>query len=130
MRGSSVPPPPGSSPKAMRSLSLMLLLWPVLALADDKPQAADTAKGPVVEPGKKGVLTMEELKKFYSDAKDRIITEWVEAVGVPKVYSALAKAGYIPVVAEGKTENGQYFSRYQFKHPADVYPDGAELGWA
>jgi hypothetical protein len=114
--------PVGTSSAVMRSLSLVLLLWPALAMADDKPSAA--------EPQKKRVLSMDELRKFYSDENDRIITDWVEAGGVPKVYSALAKAGYVAVLAEGKTENGQYFCRYHFKHPADVYPDGAELGWA
>jgi hypothetical protein len=114
----------------MRSFYLMLLLWPVLALAEDKPQPADAAKPQAVEPEKKRQLTMEELRKFYSDEKDRIITDWVEAKGVPKIYSVLAKAGYIAVLSEGKTENGQDFCRFHFKHPDDVYPDGAKLGWA
>ena len=116
----------------MRFLSLVLLLCPVLAVAEDKAPAADTAKTPAaVEPEKKRVLTMEELKKFYSEEKDRIITDWVEADGkVPKVYSALSKAGYIAVLSEGKTENSEYFCRFHFKHPADVHPDAAKLGWA
>jgi hypothetical protein len=115
----------------MRSFSLVLLvLWAALAMAEDKAQPADAAKPHAAEPEKKRQLTMEELRKFYSDEKDRIVTDWIEYHGVPKVYSALAKAGYIAVLTEGKTENGQYMCRYHFKHPADVYPDGAPLGWA
>ena len=112
----------------MRSSLLSLLLCPICLIADEKPLPATATGKPVADvPAKKRALTMEELKKFYSDEKDRIITEWIDYETSEKVWLSLTKAGYRMVASEGKMEDGEMVFRTSYKHLADYYPGTEEI---
>src|SRR5436190_24078077 len=91
--------PSAAIPLAMRSLpfSVLLLLIPLSAQAEDVPDAK--AKAPPVA-GTERQLTLDELKKFFADEKDRITTEWVNDDTRQALYEAFTKAGYIQVLGE------------------------------
>jgi hypothetical protein len=76
---------------------------------------------------RKRVLTLEELKKFYTEEKGRITTDWVEPSMRQRVFEAFWDVGYIPVMSEGKCENGQCYYRKAFKFLTDIYPNAEKV---
>ena len=110
----------------MRSLPLaVLLLLPLFIRAEDVPNAR-AAAAPVA--GNKRELSLEELKKFFADEKDRITTEWVNDDTRQELYEAFTKAGYIQVLGEGRmSEDGLTVYRKAFKSLTDAYPDAVRM---
>jgi hypothetical protein len=110
----------------MRSLAfaaLLLLSLPVHA--GDAPDARAQAK-PATRTKRR--LSLDELKKFFADEKDRITTEWVDNDTRQNLYEAFTRAGYIQVLGEGRrNEDGSTVYRKAFKSLADAYPDAVRM---
>ena len=107
---------------SMRSLVFLLYLLPFVLSAEDKAQQV-----PADAP-KKRTLSLEEMKKFYADENDRIVTDWTDSVMREKLLTCFLNAGYVPVMSEAKIEDGEFLFRKAFKHVADIYPDAENVG--
>ena len=128
------PPPAPNADTARRLLDMRMKADMAVNDAKAKMQQAVAAAQQKLQPqpapavpGKQRQLTMEELKKFYAEEKDRIATDWVDSSMRQAVFDAFWKAGYVPVVSEGKLEDGQCYYRKSFKFLTDVFPDAAKV---
>jgi hypothetical protein len=108
---------------------MRLLLCPFLFLVALVLHAQEVAR-PAGERAGKRQLTLEEVKKFYADEKDRITTAWIDVETSKKVWDTLRQAGYVPVIAEGKWERGVRLHRIGYKSLTDAHPDAEGIGWA
>jgi hypothetical protein len=97
----------------MRFLLLALLACPVILIAD----------------APKRPLTATEIRAFYSDPKDRIMTDWASEDDDMETWRAFTDAGYATVLTEGKVQDGQSLYRKAYKHVDDFYPDADRLRW-
>jgi hypothetical protein len=89
---------------------LPLILLPILLAGGEAPAT-------------KRPLTMDEVKKLFTEEKDRIVTDWLDMGASHAQWRAFTNAGYTPVVNECKFENGQVLCRKAFKHWEDSFPD-------
>ncbi|OAI56998.1 hypothetical protein AYO49_00320 [Verrucomicrobiaceae bacterium SCGC AG-212-N21] len=97
----------------MRLLLLALLICPLLLVAEEK----------------KRPLTAAEVRSYYSDPTNRIVTDWTTEEEDTKRWRSFTSAGYDTVLTEGKLENGEVLYRKAYKHVDDVYPGAARPKW-
>jgi hypothetical protein len=74
-------------------------------------------------------LTAAEIRRFYSDPTDRIVTDWATEEDDMDTWRAFTDAGYATVLTEGKLQDGQSLYRKAYKHVHDFYPDAERLRW-
>ena len=74
-------------------------------------------------------LTRAQIMRFMSDRSGLEMDAWVSEPDDQRAWKRRVDGDWIPVVYEGKCEDGQVFYRKGYKRLRDAFPDAKPFRW-